>query len=51
MQGTVFNFASLKIVPSYHQEIVSHPMSEHIAAINHVDRSVLSDSESESFSS
>ena len=30
MQGTVFTLARLKIVPSYHQELVSHPMPEHI---------------------
>ena len=33
MQGTVFNLARLKIVPSYHQGlVVSHPMPEHIEA-------------------
>ena len=32
MQGTVFILARLKIVPSYIQEIVSHPMPEHIEA-------------------
>ena len=26
MQGTVLTIARLKIVPSYHQELVSHPM-------------------------
>ncbi len=26
MQGTVFTLERLKIVPSYHQELVSHPM-------------------------
>ena len=26
MEGTVFTLARLKIVPSYHQELVSHPM-------------------------
>ena len=30
MQGTVFTLARLKIVPSYHQEFVSHPTPEHI---------------------
>ena len=33
MQGTVFTSAKLKIVPSYHQEFVSHPMPEHIEAL------------------
>ena len=32
MQGTVFTLARLKTVPSYHQELVSHPMPEHIEA-------------------
>ena len=35
MQGTVFTSARLKIVPSYHQELVSHPMPEHIEAFSH----------------
>ena len=30
VQGTVFTVARMKIVPSYHQELVSHPMLEHI---------------------
>ena len=30
MQGTAI--ARLKIVPNYHQELVSHPMPEHIEA-------------------
>ena len=29
IQGTVFTLARLKIVPSYHQELVSHPIPEH----------------------
>ena len=33
MQGTVFTLTRLKIVPSYHQELVSHPMPEHIEAL------------------
>ena len=33
MQGTVFTLASLKIVPSYRQELVSHPMPENIEAL------------------
>ena len=33
VQGTVFTLARLKIVPSYHQELVSHPMPEHIKAL------------------
>ena len=33
MQGTVLTLARLKIVPSYHQELVSHPMLEHIEAL------------------
>ena len=34
MQGTVFTLARLKIVPSHHQYIVSHPMPEHIEALS-----------------
>ena len=34
MQGTVFTLARLQIVPSYHQELVSHPMPEHIEALS-----------------
>ena len=34
MQGTVFTLARLKIVHNYHQELVSHPMPEHIEALN-----------------
>ena len=30
--AAVFTLARLKIVPSYHQELVSHPMPEHIEA-------------------
>ena len=30
MQATVFTLARLKIVLIYHQELVSHPMPEHI---------------------
>ena len=33
MQGTVLTSARLKIVPSYHQELVSHSMPEHIQAL------------------
>ena len=33
MQESVFTLAILKIVPSYHQELVSHPMPEHIEAL------------------
>ena len=33
MQGTVFPLARLKIVPSYHQEFVSHPVPEYIEAL------------------
>ena len=33
MQGTVFILARLKIFPSYPQELVSHPMPEHIEAL------------------
>ena len=33
MQGTVFTLARLEIVPSYHYELVSHPMPEHIEAL------------------
>ena len=32
MHGTVFTLARLKWVPSNHQELVSHPMPEHIEA-------------------
>ena len=34
MQGTVFTLARLKIVPSYHQELLSHPMPEHTEALS-----------------
>ena len=33
MQGTVFTLARLEIVPSYYQELVSHPMAEHVEAL------------------
>ena len=33
VHGTVFALARLRIVPSYHQELVSHPMPEHIEAL------------------
>ena len=35
MQGIAFTLARLKIVPSYHQEFVSHPMPGHIEALNY----------------
>ena len=34
MQGTVFTLARLQIVPSYRQELISHPMPEHIEALS-----------------
>ena len=34
MQGTVFTLARLKIVPSYNQETVSHPIPQHIEALS-----------------
>ena len=34
LQGTVFTLARLKRAPSYHQELVSHPMLEHIEALS-----------------
>ena len=34
MQGTVSTLAGLKIVPSYHHELVSHPMPEHIESFS-----------------
>ena len=34
MQGTVFTLARLKTVLSYHQELVSHPMSKHIEVLS-----------------
>ena len=34
MQGTVLTLTRLKIVPSYHQELVSHPMAEHIETLS-----------------
>ena len=34
MQGTVFTLARLKIIYSYHQELVSHPMPDHIEALS-----------------
>ena len=34
MQGTESTLAKLKIVPSYHQELASHPMPEHIEALS-----------------
>ncbi len=34
MQATVFTLAKLKIVPSYHQELVSHPMPGYIEALS-----------------
>ena len=34
MQGTGFTSAKLKIVPNYHQELVSQPMPEHIEALS-----------------
>ena len=34
MQGTMFTLAKLKIVPSDHQELVLHPMPEHIEALS-----------------
>ena len=33
MQGTVFTLAKVKKVPSYHQELVTHPMPEYIEAL------------------
>ena len=33
-KGTVFTLARVKIVPSYHQELLSHPMPEHIVALS-----------------
>ncbi len=34
MQGTVFTLARLEIVHCYHQELVSHPMSEDIESLS-----------------
>ena len=34
MQGIVFTLERSKIVPSYHQEIISHPMPECIEALS-----------------
>ena len=38
MHGPVFALARLKIVPSYHQELVSHPMSEHVNKLHSLVR-------------
>ena len=35
-QGNVFTLARLKIVPSHHQELASHPMPEHIEALSYL---------------
>ena len=34
MQGTMFTLARLKILHTYHHELVSHPMPEHIEALS-----------------
>ena len=34
IQGTVVTLARLKTVPSYHQELVSHPLPEHIETLS-----------------
>ena len=39
MQGTVFTLARLKIVPSYHQELVSMP--EHLKALSFIHKITL----------
>ena len=38
MQGTVFTLARLKIVPSYHQELVTLPIPEYIEAASLVTK-------------
>ena len=38
MQRTVFTLARLKIVPSYHQELVSHPTPEHVDELSSLVR-------------
>ena len=41
VQGTVFTLARLKIVHSYHQELVSHPMPEHVEELSSLVRIIL----------
>ena len=42
MQGTVFTLVRLKIVPSYLQELLSHPMPEHIEALSSSSHKIIS---------
>ena len=43
MQGTVFTLARLKIVPSYHQKVLSHTLPEHVEGISQFSHKITSE--------